>query len=846
MLTALASVSLSSVGVPVLIEGDVRVEALSDSLVRIELKGPKGFEDRETLRILRRDWPGCRFKVARNPQMTVLDTGAWKVLIPAGAKSLTGVKVVDRKGADLYRVTGSETARTWLPAPAKVGRAWSFADAPRIIPPAWGATPAANNDPSSGWDLGNNARDLYVFLPNRSYNRLRRDFLRLTGPAEMPPLFMLGLIDSKYHPYTDAEALDRVDQYRRRQIPLDVLTIDTDWRTGGSHGYKPDPKYFPDMPGFMVKAKAKGVRLMFNDHPEPQAETALDPKEMNYRWQGISSLLAMGLDVWWYDRNWWVGLKEPAPGLAGHVWGMRVYHDMTERARPNERPVIMANTDGIDNGLRNGPPDVTAHRFSVQWTGDTSSLWSYLKRAVGNAVQGGVEGLNPWINDDLGGHVGAPADDLYVRFMQYGSLSPIMRPHCTRGYDRAPWTFGPEAERIVGDYVRLRYRLLPLLYASARDSYDTGEPIVRRLDLDYPQYAEAAREDEYLLGQSLLVAPIVDGGPQRVGTDAFIGPWKAQYYANEQLSGEPVLTRDEADPGFDLTDAAVAPGVPADHFSARWVGKVSNRSSDPLRLTVTTDDGVRVWVDGKLAVDKWEALNSVTNVVPFTLAPGTAHDVRIEYMELTGGALMRLGMQAEQATSKRGVWLPPGTWTNLWTGEVLQGPNNVTVETTLEQIPLFAKAGGVIPTIPLVQKTPDIDWKEIRLDVFAGADGRTSLYEDDGHSVAYRKGAFRHTAIVHRSTPTQATIQVLRAKGKLPGAVNHRSYVVRYHLAAGTVAKSATVNGFNAAMRVLPRRSRPGMPFQPGAAADGAVVEIRVPSVSVSKGATVAIQLARS
>ncbi len=841
LLTGIASAQTSS-GSTVTV-GDIRVQALSPTLVRLEARGPKGFEDRETFRILRRDWSGVSdLKIVRRGGTTNLTTSAWSVVLPEGAKGLQDVRIIGRDGRTLYEVTGKESSRVWLPAPGVKAGAWAFADSPRIVPPAWGATPAPNDDPNSGWDLTNGANDIYVFLPNGSYSQLRKDFLRLTGPSEMPPLFMLGLIDSKYHPYTDKEALDRVDQYRKRKIPLDVLTIDTDWRLNGSHGYTSDPKYFPDMPGFIRKAKAKGVRLMFNDHPEPQASNALDPKEIGYRWKGLTALMNQGMDVWWYDRNWHVGLREPLPGLRGHVWGMRVYHDVTKRLRPNERPVIMVNTDGIDNGIRNGPPDVAAHRFSVQWTGDTSPTWGFLRRAVENAVQGGVEGLNPWINDDLGGHnAGRLSPELYIRFMQYGSLCPIMRPHCTRGQERAPWAFGPEAERITSDYVRLRYRLLPLLYASARESYDTGEPVVRRLDLDFPAYREAARDDQFLLGRSLLVAPIVDRGPNELPATWVKSPWKAEYYAGPEPKGEPVLRREEKTLGFDLTRAAVAPGVPVDNFSARWTGELTNPGSEPMRLVTNSDDGVRVYVDGKLVLDRWGPQDSATFDVPFVIKPGATHAVRVDYQEVGGGQLMRLGLAAINPVAKRDMWVPPGTWTDLWSGRRVSGPRTLSVTASRGQMPMFARVGGILPTLPQTQRTAESPWRSVRLEAFAGENGSATLYEDDGHSVGYKTSAFRRTAIGMNSTPNRTAVTIAPVKGTFPGALAARSWTLRLHLPRGQKATGASVEGKSVKWTRLPQNAKAPMPFGSGPAADGDVVEVSVPQTPVTKPLSIVV-----
>jgi hypothetical protein len=782
-------------------------------------------------------------RVVRREEVVRLETGRWTVTVPVGAKSLAGVRVIDRQGRLLYAPSGLEVSRVWLPNPGETPRAWAFADAPRIVPPRWGATPAPDHDPTSGWDLGNDATDVYVFLPERSYARLRQDLIQLTGPSEMPPLYMLGLIDSKFHPYTDVEALGRVDEYRKRKIPLDVLTIDTDWRLGGSHGYRPDPKYFPDLPGFMRKAHAKGVRLMFNDHPEPQAPTALDPKEMRYRWEGLRSLLNMGLDVWWYDRNWHVGFREPAPGIRSHLWGMRVYHDAAQRLRPDERPTILANTDGIDNGFRNGPPDVAAHRFSVQWTGDTRAEWEFLRRAVENAVQGGVQGMNPWINDDLGGHSGTPTPDLYVRFMQYGSLCPIMRPHCNYNKERAPWAYGPDAERIVGDYVRLRYRLLPLFYASARDAYDRGEPVVRRLDLDYPQFREARREDQYLLGRSLLVAPIVDGGTTFLPETWTEKPWQVEYFANPDLRGEPVLRREEKPLGFTLTSGSVAPGVPADHFSARWTGEIANPGREPVRLLAKSDDGIRVWLDEKLVLDEWGPRDSTNVEIPVDLRPGRTYRVRIEYMELEGGATMLLTPATSlNRIARRDLWVPPGTWIDLWSGRRMTGPRTVTVAAAKEQVPMFVKAGGIVPTLPPMRTTGETPWRRVLLDAFAGGDGTATLYEDDGHSVAYRSDACRRTEIAMRATPGLTTVTISPARGRYPGAIPARAWTLRLHVPAGQRAVGATVAGRSAKWARLPKSAKPTMPFGAGSASDGDVIEVRVPPTAVTK--RVAIQIA--
>ena len=328
-----------------------------------------------------------------------------------------------------------------------------------------GALPAsfgAAHPESSGWDLSNDAPDVYVFLPTADGKMLRSDFLKLTGPTEMPPLFAFGAWDSRWYAYTEQTALQQIADYRERQIPLDVLVIDTDWRKGGSHGYDVNTDDFPDLPRFFKEAHDQHVRIMFNDHPEPVAEAALDPKEMDYRFNHLSALLNQGLDIWWFDRNWSTHLLSPMPGLRLEAWGMQVYRDSTLVVHPNRRPMIMANVDGIDNGKRNQPPDMAVHRFPIQWTGDIGPSFDFLRRAIENAVHAGVASAFAYESDDLGGHTSDPSPEGYVRWIEYGALSPIYRPHCTRNLKRMPWAFGDDAQKIARDYVQMRYRLLPL------------------------------------------------------------------------------------------------------------------------------------------------------------------------------------------------------------------------------------------------------------------------------------------------------------------------------------------------------------------------------------------------
>ena len=506
--------------------GAIRIQFISDFLVRLEQIGPKGFEDRNTFHIVDRSGPGTELMGTKWTSTAIeFKAAGYTVRIPvnpvskksegvqhyADPVSLEGMCVLSTNGDLLYQYTNDLTNSVWLPAPSDNPQVWSFADTPRLVPPPWGLTPPPKPMPDGGWDISNNAPDVYVFIPHGDYFQLRKDFLKLTGPTEMPPLFLFGAFDSRWYDYSETTALKQIDDYRAREIPLDVLVVDTGWRQGASTGYQPNTNLFPNLPRFIREAHAKNVKVLFNDHPEPLSTnvSGLEATELNYRFDGLSTLLNEGLDIWWYDRNWYVALVPPAPNLRKEVWGMRLYHDTTARVRPDLRPLIMANVDSIDNGVRKRPMDVASHRFTFQWTGDIGPWPDFLRRGVENAVHAGVQSLFPYLSEDLGGHTADPAPEGYIRWIEYGALSPVYRPHCTHNHERMPWTFGPRAEMIARNFLDMRYRLLPVFYAAAHENYETGEPLLRRLDLYFPQCPEARRDDEYLLGQDILVAPVL-------------------------------------------------------------------------------------------------------------------------------------------------------------------------------------------------------------------------------------------------------------------------------------------------------------------------------------------------
>lgn len=820
------------------------MQVLSPTLVRLEVMGRRGFEDRATFHIAGREgWPGDTVIRSQVDGAVALACTNFTVNIPSRAKSLEGVTVKDKGGSLLWEYTELPGNKIALPAFGEEAAAFAIADTPRIIPAAWGFSPQPKNNwrhrMSNGWDLRNDAPDMYVFLPGGDHRQLRADFVQLTGRTEMLPLAALGAWDSRYYAYTQESAMAQLGGYHGRNLPLDVLVIDTDWRVAeGGTGYGVSTELFPDMEGFLAWAHGKNVEIMFNDHPEPtrtlfkKQNHVLAPKEAEFRSSNLQTLLRLGLDAWWYDRNWWTTVQ-PLPGFTHEVLGMALYADAQRAVYPDRRLFMMSNVDGIGNGRDEGPGNVAAHRYAVQWTGDTGGHQETILQELYNTLYRGETGPLPYVSTDLGTHtthIDGMSGAEYLRWMQFGALSPIFRPHCTKDAEgRMPWLKGDAVTDIFRDYVNLRYRLLPVFYALSRENYDTGLPVLRPMALAYPDCPEDRRYDQYLLGDDILVAPVLAVSAVKSIPAEWFSGLKGEYFNNTELSGVPVLTRDERTVDFDWGWGSPGPLLSDNYFGARFTGTLT--PAEPVSLHLAADDGCRLYIDGELLVDSWQPQVAEFSPDP-VLEAGRAYDLRLEFFEEENGALCKLRCVPARPSEKslpRAVWIPGGDWIDTVTGETLTGPQTVEIgPLEIDEYPIYVRRGAVIPLADEMLTTKDGDWSHLTLDVYPSADqaGEATLYEDDTVSNAYQQGEYRTTLLRTGFADGRATLSIGAAEGAFSGprAFAQRDWTVRVHRPAGFGPLEGVTRGGEPVPFEMIARAESTMPFAlSGGAVDGEV-----------------------
>ncbi len=793
--------------------GEIRVQLLSERLIRIEVKGPKGFEDRPSYTVTkRRNWDEVKYSASTGEGHKIITTSAYKVYIPENAKNMNGIYITDVQGKELWRYETNTNSNVYMPSPSDELNSWYFTDAPRIIPAENGYSVMDEYEKYNGWDFSNDALDTFVFLPQGSYENFTSDFVKLTGSSELVTLKMLGYWDSRWFTYNSTTALKQIQDYLDRGYSIDVLVIDTDWRTTENGvGYNINKSLFPDMADFLEKAHEMGVSIVFNDHPEPQNGTnnLLDEKEVEYRNKNLKLILSLGLDYWWYDRNWSVALKPIdndvsiyASGMYAFQWITEDYYnsitDIDEYAR---RALIMANVDGIMNGVLQYAPELSAHRYSIQWTGDIDCEVSDLEDEIFNAVYGGAELGIPYVSADIGGHRTEVSNDMYVRWMQFGALSPICRVHCTKPFSRMPWIYGETAEAVTHMYVNMRYRLLPLYYALAHENYETGLPLLKRLDILYPQYAEADANDEYLLGDTLLIAPLAEGYSVSEDTYFTSNDQKglyAEYFSNRNLSGDPTVTRYEENINFNWDQGSPDGISVVDNFSVRWTGQIHIGKDDCI-LRFFADDGIRVWIDDVKVIDGWGVYDQYFTTDP--LEAGSTHTIKIEYFDSGSYAHIYSDILTNEGVS-RDVFLPEGEWMDVWTGKTFVGPATITVTHRLETSPIFIRMGTVLALADNMSNTGEKDWSHLTLDIYPSTsfDSSVEVYEDDTETVAYKDGKYRKTEITMNGSAADntVTLTVNPAQGTFEGslAFTERSWTVRIHGRSDWGAlKSVTLDG---------------------------------------------------
>jgi alpha-glucosidase len=358
-------------------------------------------------------------------------------------------------------------------------------------------------------------------------------------------------------------------------VPLDVLWLDIEYMDG-YRVFTWDGESFPDPPGMLDRLAELGVRLVTIIDPgvkhepgHPVFDEALERDVLcrtegggiylGQVWPGATAFPDLASPegrAWWAERTAahvasgvagiWNDMNEPATGVVPPD-RMRFDHGRASHERFHNQFALlmaMATVDGLRDAAPGRRPFVLSRagspgiqRYAANWMGDNLSRWDHLWMSMPMAMGLGVSG-QAFAGADVGGFRGHADAELFLRWMQYGTLTPFCRNHSELGnVDQYAWSFGEAVLARVRDAIELRYRLLPYLYAAFLRAAETGAPVQRPLVFDH-QDDPAVRDldDQYLLGPDLLVAPVIAPGQTARHVYLPAGHWH-DWHTGEVLAG---------------------------------------------------------------------------------------------------------------------------------------------------------------------------------------------------------------------------------------------------------------------------------------------------------------------
>ncbi|MDF2092139.1 glycoside hydrolase family 31 protein [Knoellia sp. 3-2P3] len=421
----------------------------------------------------------------------------------------------------------------------------------------------------------------YIFAGPRMPDILTA-YTWLTGRTAPPPLWALGYHQCRWFDYTQDAVEALAQRHRDSEIPCDALWLDIEYMDG-YRVFTWNEKSFPDPAGMLERLREKGFRVITIIDPGVKHDPGYwvydqaVERDVLCRTEGGDIYIG---EVWPGDtafpdfateeaRSWWGELNAAhvRSGLAG-IWNdmnepatgvidpraMRFDHGRESHERyHNQYALLMAM--GTTQGLREAMPDLRTfvlsragfagiQRYAANWMGDNMSRWDHLWLSMPMAAGFGISG-QAFVGADIGGFAGNSNAELYLRWMQYGVLTPFCRNHSEIGnVDQYAWAWGDVVLHHVREALRLRYRLLPYIYAAFLTAAETGAPVQRPLVFDF-QDDPLTRDldDQYLFGPDLLVAPVVEAG--QVARQVYLpaGEWY-DWYSGERYDGTRFLRVD--------------------------------------------------------------------------------------------------------------------------------------------------------------------------------------------------------------------------------------------------------------------------------------------------------------
>lgn len=540
------------------IVNDVKITVLFDKLIRIE-KG--AFTDKATQGVWFRHFPVSEYAYSVNGNTVTVKTETVEYAIDTNDLSKTSVKIGGKHVPAFNNANLKGTIRTLDNDGTRmlVGGYILDKNARKTIRLCDGVISkkgVAVLDDSKSLLLGEDGsmferpktEDYYVFAYGKDYRAAVNAFYAVSGKTPIVPRYALGNWWSRYHAYTQDEYIALMEEFRGKEVPITVATVDMDWHyvdvdkafgitkqgltdkekygvNGGWTGYTWNKTLFPDHRAFLKRLKSMDLKVTLNLHPadgvrwwesaygEFARNMGVDPETKqcipfdftddnfvkNYFELLHHPYEREGVDFWWID--WQQGYDTKVKNL-DPLWLLNHEH-------------YYDNAQGKTGLILSRYCGAGAHRYPLGFSGDTSICWEtldYMPYFTATASNIGYT----WWSHDIGGHqCGGKYDELMIRWVQFGVFSPIHRLH-SAGYHvvgKEPWKYSGGTELLIEKYMKFRHRMIPYLYTASRKTNKEGVALIEPMYYTYPNDENAYKAyNQYFFGGELMVVPITTKG----------------------------------------------------------------------------------------------------------------------------------------------------------------------------------------------------------------------------------------------------------------------------------------------------------------------------------------------
>lgn len=528
-----------------------------------------------------------------------------------------------------------------------------------------------------------------------------------------------------------------------------------------------------------------------------------------------NGLYSQGLDGWWIDST--------EPDVVNALTKESTEYEMKKVGRChigswarylNAFSLVM--TDELHKYWRNETTNrrsyiLTRSTFAGQqrngattWSGDIGASWQVYRNQISAGINHSMSGIPYWTFDIgafvLGAYEGVfcnggkdPAyQELYNRMFQLGAFTPIFRSHGSET-PREIWEMGEFTESLK-KFDNLRYRLMPYIYSLAWQVTNNNYTIMRGLPMDFNNDTNTYNIDnQFMFGPALMACPVTEymyhtpPQPSELVTSAFFKTNSGQpgldafYYKDAAYK---VLGKQTIDTSINVFWYTGRPDYVTDSmFSIRWQGKLVPNQTGKHQFHMKSFDAKRIIINGDTLKIVYSSVEQYTESVE--LQAGKEYDFVLETENTsTGAARMILfwktpGIFAAEAVKaerekNRDVYLPQGTkWIDFWTGENYEGGQKLSFDAPKDIMPLLVKAGSIVPMGPFIEYATQKPANPLELRVYAGANGKFTLYEDENDNYNYEKGFYSTIDFIWNDSARVLTI--CQRKGEFAGMLMSRT-----------------------------------------------------------------------